>query len=69
MLIKIVDGFDPKRIKDKLSLTELNPDISYLSENQTNIINILIEVAKIIDDVFYKQKLRDNLLLRDEIDS
>lgn len=65
--MKFIKGFDPNSIKDKLKITKITTDTSYLTKNQKKVINNLIECAKIIDDIFYLQKYPDSLKLRNEI--
>jgi len=65
--MKLIDGFKPESIIEKLSITKLDADISFLSKNQKKIIENLINCAKIIDDVYYLQKFADNKKLKDEI--
>lgn len=66
MSIKIRDGFNPGIIKEKVVFTEINV-YSNLKEDQKIIINYLIKCADIIQEIFYLQKYKSNLLLRDEV--
>ncbi|HOV15279.1 MAG TPA: hypothetical protein PK771_13405, partial [Spirochaetota bacterium] len=60
-------NFNTDSLKKHLEIIEINPDISYLTENQKKVISYLIEATKIIDDVFFIQKYRRNLELKEEI--
>ena len=47
---------------------ELNTDLSWLSENERKIIKILIEVADIMDEIFWMQSYGDKESLLEKID-
>ncbi len=66
---KFIDGFDPSVIKDKLTVIEINPDLSSMTNNQKVIIQNYIECAKILDKIFLLQKYEKNLELMNEIKS
>jgi hypothetical protein len=57
--MKLVAGFDPGSISKKLTVKRIDPDISFLSENQLTIIDILIECSAIMNDLFHMQVYPD----------
>ncbi|HQJ06020.1 MAG TPA: hypothetical protein PLI57_06550, partial [Spirochaetota bacterium] len=65
--MKIKKDFNPKKLFELLTPVEINPDISYLTDNQKIIIDYLIEVADIIDEIYLLQKNRDNLVIKEKI--
>lgn len=68
MSIKIKDGFNPEKIKDKVVFTQIEVDISFLSEEEKKIIKYLIECSLIIEELFLLQKHKNNLLIKKEIE-
>ena len=60
--MKIKKDFNPKKLFELLTPVEINPDTSYLTDKQKNIIDYLIEVANIIDEIYLLQKNRANLI-------
>ncbi|HPO48828.1 MAG TPA: hypothetical protein PLO89_00740, partial [Spirochaetota bacterium] len=67
--MKFKKGFNPGELKGKLKIIEISPDVSYLTDNQKKVIEYLIEASKIINDVFYIQKYRENLNLKSKIEN
>ncbi len=65
--MNVVPEFDPNSIKNKLTITKVEVDSSHLSANQKKLVNLLIECAKVLEEIFYLQKYPDNIRLRDEI--
>jgi hypothetical protein len=66
--MKTYPGFDPARIKNKLKVIKIEPDISYLTSNQKEVLKYLIECAKILDDIYLLQKNPESLKLKREIE-
>ncbi len=67
MAIKIKNVFNPLTIKNKIIFTEIDFNFSTLNEDEKKIIHYLVECANIIQDIFYIQKYKNNLLLKEEI--
>lgn len=65
--MKIKKDFNPKKLFELLTPVEINPDTSYLTDKQKNIIDYLIEVANIIDEIYLLQKNRANLVIKEKI--
>lgn len=67
--MKFKKGFNPDELKGKLKIIEISPDVSYLTDNQKKVIEYLIEASKMINDIFYLQKYRENLNLKSKIEN
>lgn len=65
--MEFVSDFNPEIINKKLKITKLDVDLSNLTENQLNIINLLIKTSKLLGEIFYIQKYPDSLKLKKEI--
>ncbi|MBP5450254.1 MAG: hypothetical protein J6Y01_09100 [Spirochaetales bacterium] len=66
-MIKLKKDFHPESLSTKLAKAEINPDTSFLSDNEQMILSKLIEVSKIINEIFCLQKYADNEQLAEEI--
>ena len=47
--------------------TKISADISYLTDNQKKVIDLLVKAAKLADEVFWKQTGIDAIPLRDSL--
>jgi len=54
---------------DKFKEVTLTTDLSWLSENEREIISILMEAADIMDEIFWMQAYGDKQMLMDQIDN
>ncbi|HOJ63867.1 MAG TPA: hypothetical protein PLE45_05550 [Spirochaetota bacterium] len=68
MNIKIKDGFNPEKIKEKVIFTDISIDISSFTEEEKKIVAFLMQASDLIQEIFYLQKYKDNLLIKKEIE-
>ena len=66
-MITLKKDFHPESLSLKLAKADLHTDLSFLSDTERTIIDKLIEVSKIINEIFCLQKYADNAELSQQI--
>ena len=60
-------AYDIKAQRAKIARIEMNPDVSFLNEEEREVVNILIDAAEIMTDLYVRQIREGNQELRAEI--
>ncbi len=61
------DGYDLRAQHDKLAVIEMDPDTSYLTAEEREVVNLLIEASGYMDEIYLRQRFAGNPAIRDAI--
>ena len=50
------DGYDLQAQYAKLAVIEMNPDTSYLTEEERQVVNLLIDASSYMDEIYLRQR-------------
>jgi len=60
-------AYDLSRQYAKFAEVKMDPDTSFLSDSERQVVNKLIEASKMLDDIYLRQRNADNPAIRDAI--
>ncbi len=61
------DGYDLQAQYAKLAVIEMNPDTSYLTEEERQVVNLLIDASSYMDEIYLRQRFAANPEVRQAI--
>ena len=61
------DGYDMRASMDTLAVVDMNPDTSYLSAEERQVVNLLIEASELMSEIYLRQRSVDNPQIREAI--
>ena len=61
------DGYDLAAQYDKLAVIEMTPDTSYLTTEEREVVNLLIDASGYMDEIYLRQRFADNPAIREAI--
>ena len=65
--VAAADGYDLQAQYDKLAIIEMNPDTSYLTSEERQVVNLLIEASSYMNEIYLRQRFAANPEIRSAI--
>jgi hypothetical protein len=62
------DGYDLAAQRTKLAVIEMNPDTAYLTAEERQVVNLLIDASGYMDEIYKRQRLRNHEQVRQAIE-